>query len=449
MTPVCRAATLSLAASCWLASLTFAQDTAAVPPGASAAPAPLMTPIVQSGLDVDGTAFHYQPSAFVSELCDPLAPICCEPPRFWVGAEYLLWTIRPGPLPVPVATTSTLIPPPVTGAVGRLGEPGTVVVLGNQDLNYGTFSGLRMNVGYLISPSAGISLEGSGFFLERRTDDNFAVTDDQGNNLLAIPVVNVLSGNEGRAIYGFPGEFIGGIGISSGSRLWSAETNAALLGIAERGAWRFDLLAGFRYADLNENVGIGASTFIIGQGFLSTYRDIQLFPGDTIITQDNFRARNQFYGGQIGLRAETTFGRFFLQGVAKTPLGGTRQRLEIDGLTTVVASGVVLQDQGGVFASPTNIGSYSRSQFSVLPEAGVTLGWQLNEAVRVGVGYTFLYWTNVARPGEQIDRVINPTFLPTTRDFSVTPFGPIRPLPTGDRSDFWAQGINFSLEVRF
>ncbi|HMP60901.1 MAG TPA: BBP7 family outer membrane beta-barrel protein [Gemmatales bacterium] len=321
MTPVCRAATLSLAASCWLASLTFAQDTAAVPPGASAAPAPLMTPIVQSGLDVDGTAFHYQPSAFVSELCDPLAPICCEPPRFWVGAEYLLWTIRPGPLPVPVATTSTLIPPPVTGAVGRLGEPGTVVVLGNQDLNYGTFSGLRMNVGYLISPSAGISLEGSGFFLERRTDDNFAVTDDQGNNLLAIPVVNVLSGNEGRAIYGFPGEFIGGIGISSGSRLWSAETNAALLGIAERGAWRFDLLAGFRYADLNENVGIGASTFIIGQGFLSTYRDIQLFPGDTIITQDNFRARNQFYGGQIGLRAETTFRRFFLQGVAKIALG--------------------------------------------------------------------------------------------------------------------------------
>lgn len=447
-----RAGILGILAPTCLACAVWAQDAVpALPPGAEAAPTPppVLVPVIRPAMNLDGTAFHPQPGAFVSEVRDPLAPMGNEPTRFFIGAEYLLWNIKPGPLPVPVATTTTLQPPPITGAVGRLGEPGTVVVLGNTDLQFGTFSGLRMNAGYLINPESGLSIEASGFFLERRSDNSFAVADNLGNPLLAIPVVNVLNGNEGRAIYGFPGEFLGGIGITSGSRLWGFEVNGALNSLICGCNFRVDVLAGFRYADLNENVGIGASTFIIGNGFLSTYRDQILTIGDTIITQDDFKARNQFYGGQLGLRAESTFGRLFVQGLAKIALGSTRQTIDVQGLTTVVASGTVLQDAGGVFASPTNIGQVSRSQFSIIPELGVNVGWQLNECVRVAAGYSITWWTNVVRPGDQIDRVINPTYLPTTRDFSVVPFGPISPVVLWNQSDFWVHGVNLSLEIRF
>lgn len=447
-----RAGLVSLIGPVCLTGVTWAQGPVpALPPGAEPAPMtlPQVVPASQPGLDVDGTAFYPQPNAVVSEVRDPLAPICCQEPRFFVRAEYLLWNIKSGPLPLPIATTSILNPPPITGSVGRLGEPDTLIVLGNTDLQFGTFSGLRLNAGYVLNPESGLSLEASGFLLERRSDNNFAIADASGNPLLAIPVVNVLSGQEGRAIYGFPGEFLGGIGITSGARLWGLEFNGALRSLWERNGIRIDALAGFRYLDLNENVGIGASTFIIGDSFLSTYRDIVLGIGDTIITQDDFAARNQFYGGQLGLRAETTFGRFFVQGLAKIALGGTRQKIDVQGLTTVVASGALLQDLGGVFASPTNIGRITRSEFSVVPELGINIGWQLNEAVRVAAGYSIIWWTNVARPGDQIDRVVNPTYLPTTRDFSVTPFGEIRPQVTGNQSDFWVHGVNFSLEIRF
>ena len=41
----------------------------------------------------------------------------------------------------------------------------------------------------------------------------------------------------------------------------------------------------------------------------------------------------------------------------------------------------------------------------------MTLGYQLTETVRLYAGYNFLYWTNVARPGAQIDRNLDVGFL--------------------------------------
>src|SRR4029453_13105386 len=64
---------------------------------------------------------------------------------------------------------------------------------------------------------------------------------------------------------------------------------------------------------------------------------------------------------------------------------------------------------GGYFALPTNIGSHKRTVFAVVPEVGLTLGFQLTRWASVFAGYSFLYTNNVARPGNQIDRSINPT----------------------------------------
>jgi hypothetical protein len=67
--------------------------------------------------------------------------------------------------------------------------------------------------------------------------------------------------------------------------------------------------------------------------------------------------------------------------------------------------------------------------------------------VRLTFGYQFLYWSRVARPGEQIDRVINPTQIPVFGGNQL--LGPARPEPLFTTTDFWAQGLNLGLEVRF
>jgi hypothetical protein len=65
---------------------------------------------------------------------------------------------------------------------------------------------------------------------------------------------------------------------------------------------------------------------------------------------------------------------------------------------------------------------------------------------RAYVGYNYLFWSNVLRPGEQIDRTVDLTFVPNAPR---VPFGQNRPLPTFKQADLWAQGLQFGLEARW
>jgi hypothetical protein len=56
-----------------------------------------------------------------------------------------------------------------------------------------------------------------------------------------------------------------------------------------------------------------------------------------------------------------------------------------------------------------------------------------------------MYISEVLRPGDQIDRSINPRFLATPSPAGA-PFQPVFQFKT---SDFWAQGIDVGLECRF
>jgi len=64
----------------------------------------------------------------------------------------------------------------------------------------------------------------------------------------------------------------------------------------------------------------------------------------------------------------------------------------------------------------------------------------------VFAGYNFLYWTHVARPGQQINPVVNSTMTPGS---IIPPFGPVSPIFQAHDSDFWAQGVNLGVGVRF
>jgi len=75
--------------------------------------------------------------------------------------------------------------------------------------------------------------------------------------------------------------------------------------------------------------------------------------------------------------------------------------------------------------------------FSVMPEMTFTVGHQLTPRWRDSLGYSVIYWTQVARAGQQIDAHVD---LGTTES--------TRPQGWQD-ADFWTQGLNFGLDYRY
>ena len=57
----------------------------------------------------------------------------------------------------------------------------------------------------------------------------------------------------------------------------------------------------------------------------------------------------------------------------------------------------------GLLAQGVNLGQHSRDQFAVAPEFAVNCEYQVSQCLVVNLGYSFLYWSRVALPGNQID----------------------------------------------
>jgi hypothetical protein len=356
----------------------------------------------------------------------------------WVDAEYLLWWVKQGPLPVPLVTTGSV----AASSPGALGQQGTQILFGNSDLDYGTFSGGRLTVGVWLDPDATIGLEGQGFFLERRSTGARFASDANGQPVLGVPFFNAAIGQEDVGTIALPGVQSGGIEVSSSTRLWGAESNIVVNLVRER-AWAVDFLGGFRYLDLREDVSLSAAMNTQPQ-ISGTVGDAMVLPLVPLHVNDLFTTRNQFYGGQLGTRLEYRYGNAFLNLVGKVALGYTHQVVGVNGHSTMdlgALGGPVLEAPFGWFARPTNIGRSTRNDFGVVPEGEFRLGYQLTPRLSAFAAYDFLYWSSVARPGQQINRVLN-----QSPDASTTP---AQPAPLFRTTDFWVQGVNFGLELRY
>jgi hypothetical protein len=125
-----------------------------------------------------------------------------------------------------------------------------------------------------------------------------------------------------------------------------------------------------------------------------------------------------------------------------TALSGTS--VTINGSTVTTVPGQASSSAtGGVLALPSNIGDISRTRFSAVPELDINFRYQLTRLWRFNVGYTFMYVTNVARPGDQISLSVDP------RQFPPPVAAGAFPAFRFNDSDLWLHGINLGLEARF
>ena len=98
--------------------------------------------------------------------------------------------------------------------------------------------------------------------------------------------------------------------------LLGAELNG-VWALPQAGAWRLDVIGGFRFLRLRESLSLTTE---------SPY--IPPFPADIWITNDTFDTSNHFYGGQIGLRARMAQDAWFVDGSAKLALGAMVQKVD-------------------------------------------------------------------------------------------------------------------------
>jgi Putative beta barrel porin-7 (BBP7) len=398
----------------------------------SAQSAPVVSLMVPAPA-TDGV-FYSQGSAIVNGAC---------PERFWIDAEYLLWWLKKSPLSAPLVTTDPTNGVSLTG--GGLADPTTQVLLGGGSLGSNTFSGGRFHAGYALSDD--FAIEGGGFFFGTQSRTASLGSDATGNPFLFRPFLNVDTGNANAgSIISIPTGLAGAVDVSSRTQLWGFDVLGSVT-LARTSDYKLTALAGFRYLDLREGLDIRESTTDLAG--IGNFGGPPTFPGDQFTILDSFHTRNQFYGGEVGVRGETHFGKLVLSANANVSLGVTHQVISIGGLTTLTpAAGTGPTSlPGGILALPSNSGRFTHDAFSVVPQVGGQVGYDVTPHVRLGVGYDFLYWNNVVRPGSQVNTTISAAQLPTSPSFA--PGTTAVPAVPHNSTDFWAHGVSFSLGLRF
>ena len=400
---------------------------------------------------IDDHAVRYQDC--MDGCATPLAPCLFFPSGgMWVHGEYLLWS-----------TKGMEIPPLVTaGPTGILGDQGTELLYGDETILDDMRSGFRIEVGTWLDCNRIYGLEGDYWSLGEENAGFRAESNAAGSPSLFRPFNNMNPRLENgdfdppaRAdaeIVSEPEVLAGSVQVDAYSELMGAGIRFRRRMCCDTGcitcrdacgcpvgiprSTRLDFLIGYRYLRLREG--------------LSIHEDLtSLLPvpeEGSFDLRDSFDTKNTFNGVDLGILWERSWGRWSLELLGKLALGNMEQIVQVRGRTTISDALTGNGDYvGGLLAQRTNIGEYQRDVFAVAPELGITLGSQLTRHWRATCGYSFLYLSRVARPGEQVDLDVNPDLLPP--EFS--PFAGLdRPEFTFRDSDFWAQGLNLGLECR-
>jgi hypothetical protein len=397
-------------------------------------------------------------------------PLCSPPGRFWLRTDAMLWWTNGIHLP-PLVTSNS------AGNAPIIGQTGTEIVFGsdnflNEEQNaylLGGRGGARITLGGWLDRCHRWGVEADWFTLGGASVNysNFS----NGNPATGRPFFNLEPSPAGPPVGESAeivamGDISGTVTVHAGDSFDAAgfmvRYNLCCCGgcdpcgdcgsggcgtggcdVADAcnmcmNYCRTDFLFGYRHYALRDGVTITESLDDRTPG-VNRHTDIA----------DNFSCRNDFNGVDLGLNSELRRGRWSLNILTKMAFGTNQQTTVING-TTATQSLVGPLDPHffpvGIYAVAPNSGTFTQSDFTVIPQFGLEIGYQLTCHVRTYIGYNILYWANVMRAGEQIDRNIDPRNWAAAPDAeNALPF----PQFLDRGANFWAQGINLGAEIRF
>jgi hypothetical protein len=351
---------------------------------------------------------------------------------FWVRGEYLYWWTKGMDVP-PLVTTAG------AAQTGALGAAGTNIVFGDELINNDGRSGAKLTLGWELFTCTPSSFEISYFGLAQE-ETNFTL-DTPANTTVARPFFNINPdtgiARQDAVLVSQPGNFAGAVHVDATTELGGGE---ALLRwtMCEAMCSNTEMMLGYRFLRLDDSIHARHDTRA-----LSTAGGLVV--GTTINTFDLFESENEFHGIEFGTASRWYRGRWTLETLVKLGIGTTRSMTAISGHTTTTVPGAgSANSNGGLYSQDSNIGTHEFDSFSVVPELGVQLKYDLTPCLQASLGYNFLYWSKVGRAGEQIDTDVNLTQQPPG-----PATGELRPVFLEDSNDFWAQGLNVGLEYTF
>jgi hypothetical protein len=341
-----------------------------------------------------------------------------------------MWTVSPDHVP-PLVTASNLNVAQLIALggtpgfrPGAIGQPGTATLL-EGGLDSPELAGGRFTVGFGNLFNCGLGMEATFFFLGTRGNHNDFSSDNTGFPGLFSPFVDA-NGTPNALAVAFPTLTKGNIDVSNTTRMWGMEANVrkALFCDCDH---KLDLLVGFRFIELTENLTISRFSECIMPGCNNVTTDVV----------DSFGTRNRFYGGQVGFDYEFHMARWILGLNGKVAIGDMHETVTASGLTVASPGANVASSNTGLLVQASNSGRQTTDHFAVVPEVGVKVGYQITDNLSAYVGYSVLYMSNVVRPGEQVDLVVDKTG---------TLHRPSIPL---NNTSFWAHGWNAGLEWKY
>jgi hypothetical protein len=368
-----------------------------------------------------------------------------SPLQLWLRADYLNWQFRKPNLAAILVTTDTA--PNSFTDFGALGQPNTQILLNSGPFNQGHIPGGRLTAGF--SPGFFFPVEISAFSLQKNLT-LFSGSSQGGPNdqVLARPVLSSQNNQESVFLGGFPGLAAGNIIVDTHTNLWGIDANA-YFNFIDYDVLAIDLLLGYRYTELRENISIVNSLTALN-GFVIPF-DAIISGVPAVARFDQFATRNQFNGGQLGFRNTLHYGRVALILDSKLALGQNHETLNIEGTSGAPNGATPFRGlatvPGGVLAVPSNIGVRTSNDFSLIPQFDLNVAFQLHRSVRLFAGISWMYWNNLVRPGDQLNNVIDTRQVPSSNFFngqSVT-----QPPHPFNRVDFDAYGFNVGVLIGF
>jgi hypothetical protein len=345
--------------------------------------------------------------------------MCCGKPLWWCKLDVLLWWREGRDLPPLVTTDDPTIEDSTTAGIL---PDATILFGGGREVSQMQVGG-RVDLGFWLDPQECMGL-GNRFFGLGRDSMRFRI-DSLDNPVLAIPFND--AGTPESLLVAFPGISSGSIDVQGTSEVLGNDLYLRCL-ICRDCDSRLDFVTGWHFSRINDDLRIRSRSTITETG-----GDIPFGTQSDVL--DRFDTRNEFHGAILGLVHEYECRCWSWTTLARMSLGNMNQQVIIDGQTTIAVPDEDPEiTAGGLFTNPdTNIGTASRDEFTAVTEVGLTLAYHWGDCTKLSVGYSFIYWSDVLRPGDHIDPNI----------------GDGQPAFRFNRGDYWVQGVNLGLVREF
>lgn len=372
--------------------------------------------------------------------CSDLAPGCCGGVGFGMGlaccdtplgrllnclsvrAEVPLFWRRAVGIPALVTSAPDGTAPNVAG---RIGDPATEILFGNNTVGNDLRAGVRISVGTWFEANARTGMQVRYLNAGRQTTD-FSI-DSNARSIIARPFNNISTGTSvADTVLIHPNtNTTGFVRARVTSEVDAVDVVFKSLAYRDRFT-RIDWLMGYQHNHIAESVRVDSR--VVGA--------VAPFIGTVDVT-DLIRTTNNFHGGVFGIMSTRQFAYWKFETSGRLGFGNLQRRVDSVGSSAV--DGGVTDDQG-LLVRDTNNQPLKDDTFVVAPEFGFSAGYYLTPNLDFTVGYNYLLLPKVAQAGRQIDRTVNLND-PLT--------GALRPGLILDAQKYWLHSLNLGVQWRY